>query len=187
VNFSAAIWPGLDNAGVARNPWKSIIVASGTAPGAPTVSLGTPVVIRVAGENNATKKTVRVKWTSVPGVKSYNVKRSDTPNGPFMTDFGKNLLLQNEREQRHVGIARLRLSGHQHSTIGNEEVAANGTPRKPTCVLIVSACSHCMPVYLDEVIRLRAAWQAVTEDSLWKASAGARGLTSAIRKTPHGS
>ncbi|MCA3088171.1 MAG: hypothetical protein ING65_17925 [Rhodocyclaceae bacterium] len=85
MNFSAAIWPGLDNAGVARNPWKSIIVASGTAPGAPTVSLGTPVVIRVAGENNATKKTVRVKWTSVPGVKSYNVKRSDTPNGPFMT------------------------------------------------------------------------------------------------------
>jgi hypothetical protein len=44
-----------------------------------------------------------------------------------------------------------------------------------------------MAVYLDEVICLRAAWQAVTEDSLWKASAGARGLNSATRKTPHGS
>ena len=85
VNFSAANWPGLDDAGVARNPWKSLIVASGAAPSAPMVSAGASVVQSVGGRQNETKKTVKVKWTAAAGVKSYNVKRSDTPNGPFMT------------------------------------------------------------------------------------------------------
>jgi hypothetical protein len=72
--WTQAVWPGLDGSGVARNNWLRYAVPRvGSAPAAPTVAAG------------ATARSVNVSWAQTAGVASYNVKRADAPNGPFIT------------------------------------------------------------------------------------------------------
>jgi hypothetical protein len=71
--WTQAVWPGKSGDGVSHNDWLKYTVARvGSAPAAPAVAAG------------AAANTVSVSW--VPsGAKSYNVKRADSPNGPFLT------------------------------------------------------------------------------------------------------
>ena len=72
ASWAQAVWPGLNNANVAK--WEAVKVATqGTVPAQPGLS------------NGAAAGAVNVSWQAVPGATSYNVKRSDSANGPFMT------------------------------------------------------------------------------------------------------
>jgi hypothetical protein len=74
AQWAQAVWPGVNAQGVARNNWLQFGVARvGNAPSAPAVAPGT-----AAG-------AVNVMWTRPAGTDSVNVKRADSPNGPFLT------------------------------------------------------------------------------------------------------
>ena len=74
AQWAQAVWPGLDVNGNARNDWMQFTVPRvGSAPSAPSVMQA------------ATYGDVRISWTPAAGVISYNVKRSTTPAGPFLT------------------------------------------------------------------------------------------------------
>jgi cytochrome c553 len=72
--WTQAVWPGVDANGVARNNWLAYTFPRvGTAPATPTVAPG------------GSASTVSISWTPLADSLSYNVKRSDSPNGPFLT------------------------------------------------------------------------------------------------------
>ena len=72
--WAQAVWPGTDAQGLPRNNWLRYSVARvGSAPATPSVASG------------ATPASVNVTWAQGAGVRSYNVKRADSPNGPFLT------------------------------------------------------------------------------------------------------
>jgi hypothetical protein len=72
--WTQAVWPGVDGNGLARNNWlRYAVTRVGSAPAAPTVAAG------------AAARSVNVAWSSTAGAASYNVKRADAPNGPFIT------------------------------------------------------------------------------------------------------
>ena len=74
AQWAQAVWPGLDGSGNARNDWMQFTVPRvGSAPAAPSV-------MKVA-----TYGDIRISWTPAAGVTSYNVKRSTSPAGPFLT------------------------------------------------------------------------------------------------------
>ena len=74
AQWAQVIWPGLDANGTARNNWMQFVYPRvGTAPSAPPL------------QNAATYGDIRVSWTPAAGVTSYNVKRSTTAAGPFLT------------------------------------------------------------------------------------------------------
>ena len=65
AQWAQAIWPGLDSNGSPRNDWMQFSVPRvGSAPSAPTVMNAVPY-----GD-------IRVSWSPMAGVTSYNVKRS---------------------------------------------------------------------------------------------------------------
>lgn len=71
ATWAQAIWPGAGNANVSK--WEAVKVATqGAAPAAP-------------GLSNGSAGSVNVSWQAVAGATSYNVKRSDSANGPFLT------------------------------------------------------------------------------------------------------
>ena len=70
--WAQAIWPGVSGANAGK--WEDVKVATqGATPTAPNVS------------NGAAAGRVNVSWRAVAGTTSYNVKRSDSANGPFLT------------------------------------------------------------------------------------------------------
>jgi len=72
ATWAQAVWPGLNGANLGQ--WAAVKAATqGVAPAAPSLSNGTG-----AG-------TVNVSWQALAGATSYNVKRSESANGPFMT------------------------------------------------------------------------------------------------------
>ena len=72
--WAQAVWPGVDVSGNARNNWlKYTLPRVGSAPAAPTLSAGTAA------------RSVTVAWTPAADAASYNVKRADSPTGPFLT------------------------------------------------------------------------------------------------------
>jgi fibronectin type 3 domain-containing protein len=71
--WAQTVWPGLVN-GVPQNNWLQFTYPRvGSAPPAPALL------------NATTYGDIRVSWTPVPGITSYNVKRSTSPTGPFLT------------------------------------------------------------------------------------------------------
>jgi LSD1 subclass zinc finger protein len=85
LNFGLAMWPGLNSSGVPTNPWLSVRETVGAAPAAPTASVTGEARRKRTGQSDLVRKVVTVQWKSAPGFKTYNVKRSDNPNGPFLT------------------------------------------------------------------------------------------------------
>ncbi|TAG00328.1 MAG: hypothetical protein EAZ43_13880 [Betaproteobacteria bacterium] len=75
ATWAQAVWPGIVGNAAPQNDWLKYRVGTvGTAPSsAPLVSAGT------------TANSVNVSWSSVAGAQSYNVKRADSPSGPFLT------------------------------------------------------------------------------------------------------
>ena len=74
AQWAQAVWPGLDNNGNARNDWMQwSLPRVGSTPLAPTLAKA------------ANYGDIRVSWTPVAGVASYNIKRSASPVGPFLT------------------------------------------------------------------------------------------------------
>lgn len=78
ATWAQAIWPGrnpeTEPISANRNNWLQHSIARvGSAPPPPTV-----VAAAAAG-------VVNISWSATAGAQSYNVKRSDSPNGPFMT------------------------------------------------------------------------------------------------------
>ena len=69
--WTQAIWPG--PAGLPTNWTQFSVSRVGAAPPPPPVNAG------------ATTGAVNVLWSNVAGATSYNVKRADTPSGPFLT------------------------------------------------------------------------------------------------------
>ncbi len=72
ATWAQAVWPGAANANVSK--WQAVKIATqGTAPAAPALS------------NGSAAGSVNVTWQPVVGATSYNVKRSDSASGPFLT------------------------------------------------------------------------------------------------------
>jgi cytochrome c553 len=72
--WTQAVWPGIDGNGVARNNWLQYSVQRvGAAPPPPSVAAG------------ASSRSINVSWAPVLGASSYNIKRSDSPNGVYLT------------------------------------------------------------------------------------------------------
>ena len=74
AQWAQVMWPGLDGVGNVQNNWMQFAYPRvGTAPSTPTLA------------NSASYGDIRVSWTHAPSVTSYNVKRSTSPTGPFLT------------------------------------------------------------------------------------------------------